>query len=64
MFFTQSLPEAVQNHVQSRDFSENARWGPYKNRKMFAKNLLVIKNKQLEPNPKSQRREHFFQLNI
>ena len=26
--------------------------------------LLVIKNKQVEPNPKSQRREHFFQLNI
>ena len=23
MFFTQSLPEAVQNRVQNRDFSEN-----------------------------------------
>ena len=38
MFFTQSLPEAVQNRVQNRDFSENPRWGPYKNRKMFTKN--------------------------
>ena len=37
MFFIQSLPEAVQNRVQNRDFSENPRWGPYKNRKMSRK---------------------------
>ena len=41
MFFIQSLPEAVQNRVQNRDFSENPRWGPYKNRKMFTKNRYI-----------------------
>ena len=28
IFFTQSLPEAVQNHAQNHDFSENPRWEP------------------------------------
>ena len=33
------LPRAdPQNRVQNRDFSENPRWGPYKNRKNVTKN--------------------------
>ena len=38
-FFTQSLRVGVQNHAQICDFSENPRWGPYKNRKNVTKNL-------------------------
>ena len=40
-FFIQSLPEAVQNHVQNHDFSENPRWGPYKNHKLFTKTRYI-----------------------
>ena len=31
----------LQNRVQNRQFSENPRWGPYKNRKNVAKNRFA-----------------------
>ena len=37
--FFDHLPRAGrQNRVQNRDFSENLRWGPYKNHKNVTKN--------------------------
>ena len=39
------LPRADrQNRVQNRDFSENPRWGPYKNHKNVMKNQFARGN--------------------
>ena len=40
--FFSNLPRAdPQNRVQNRDFSENRRWGPYKNHKNVTKNRFA-----------------------
>ena len=40
-FFTELLRNGAQNGAQNCDFSENPRWGPYKNRKNVIKNQFL-----------------------
>ena len=44
--FSHLLCVEVQNRVQNRDFSENPRWGPYKNHKNVTKNRKTRSNCQ------------------
>ena len=43
-FFLNSHRADIQNRVQNRDFSENRRWGPYKNHKNVTKNRYARGN--------------------